>query len=205
MSIITKTSSSVKSIILLPINPTNNSLVKHYVEGLCWVLLYYYQGCSSWTWYYPYHFAPFASDFQDISSLSINFTKGAPFRPAEQLMGVLPAASRTLLPKPFQSLMVDEDSRILDFYPEDFEIDMNGKKMLWQGVALLSFIDEERLLSAMEPLWEELSEEEKIRNETGNDVLFVAQENALYDDLGERFYAMTEGVEVFSYSYFSMC
>jgi 5'-3' exoribonuclease 2 len=111
----------------------NLSLIKYYVEGFCWVLLYYYQGCPSWTWYFPYHFAPFASDFQDIATLEINFEKGHPFAPAEQLMGVLPAASRTLLPKAFQSLMVDEDSPIIDFYPEDFQIDMNGKKLLWQG------------------------------------------------------------------------
>lgn len=184
------------------------SLVKHYVEGFCWVLLYYYQGCASWTWYFPYHFAPFASDFQDIASLEIKFEKGAPFKPAEQLMGVLPAASRTLLPKAFQPLMVDEDSPILDFYPEDFQIDMNGKKMLWQGislpirilltlgVALLPFIDEARLLSAMEPLWDELSEEELIRNGMGSDFLFVGQQNKLYDSLGETFYAMNDGVEV---------
>jgi 5'-3' exoribonuclease 2 len=108
--------------------------VQHYVEGFCWVLLYYYQGCPSWTWYYPYHFAPFASDFQDIGSLDVQFQKGHPFKPAEQLMGVLPAASRTLLPSAFQGLMMDEDSAILDFYPEDFQIDMNGKKMLWQGI-----------------------------------------------------------------------
>ena len=111
----------------------NCSLAKHYVEGFCWVLLYYYQGCPSWTWYFPYHFAPFASDFQDIATLDIKFEKGQPFKPAEQLMGVLPAASRTLLPEAFQPLMVDEDSSIIDFYPEDFQIDMNGKKMIMAG------------------------------------------------------------------------
>jgi len=115
-------------------------------------------------------------------------------------MGVLPAASRSLLPKAFQDLMVDEDSEIIDFYPEDFKIDMNGKKMLWQGVALLPFIDEERLLSAMQPLYDELTEEERARNAHGTDLLFVGQGNTLYDTLGETFYAMTNGIEVVSHS-----
>lgn len=49
----------------------------------------------------------------------------------------------------------------------------------------------------MEPLWVELSEEEKLRNEMGSDFLFVSQQNKLYDALGETFYAMNDGVEVY--------
>lgn len=68
------------------------SVVKSYVEGLCWVLEYYFQGTPSWQWYYPHHFSPFASDFVDVvGTLDIQFTLGAPFKPYEQLMGVFPA------------------------------------------------------------------------------------------------------------------
>lgn len=47
-----------------------------YVKGLCWVLHYYFQGCPSWDWYFPYHYAPFASDFVNIAAYPIVWTKG---------------------------------------------------------------------------------------------------------------------------------
>lgn len=42
---------------------------------------------------------------------------------------------------------------IIDFYPEDFKIDLNGKKFAWQGVALLPFVDEKRLIKAVQPYY----------------------------------------------------
>ncbi|CAH2044821.1 unnamed protein product, partial [Iphiclides podalirius] len=152
-----------------------------YVRGLCWVLRYYYQGCASWKWYFPYHYAPFASDFVNICGLSTKFERGTqPFRPLEQLMGVFPAASSQHVPPPWAKLMSDPFSPIIDFYPTDFKIDLNGKKFAWQGVALLPFVDEARLFKALEPYYKDLSQAEKLRNTRGYDRLYVSPQHASY-------------------------
>ncbi|WEW54929.1 5'-3' exoribonuclease 2 [Emydomyces testavorans] len=168
-----------------------------YVEGLCWVLLYYFQGCPSWTWYYPYHYAPFAADFVNLDQMDIQFSKGTPFRPFEQLMGVLPAASNHAIPEIFRDLMSHPESEIIDFYPEEFPIDLNGKKFAWQGVALLPFIDENRLLTAMAKRYHHLTEEEKARNEMGRDILFISDRHPLYNDIVANFYSKKQGVPKF--------
>lgn len=164
-----------------------------YAEGLAWVLLYYFQGCPSWTWYYPYHYAPFAADFVDIGDMEVNFQKGKPFKPFEQLMGVLPASSNHALPKIFHPLMSDPTSEIIDFYPEDFAVDLNGKKFAWQGVILLPFIDEKRLLDAMEKKYPLLTEDERSRNTHGTEVLLLSDRHPLYQDLAANFYSKKPG------------
>ncbi|XP_028617291.1 5'-3' exoribonuclease 1-like, partial [Grammomys surdaster] len=73
-----------------------------YVQAIQWILHYYYHGVQSWSWYYPYHYAPFLSDIRNISSLKIHFELGKPFKPFEQLLAVLPSASKNLLPTCYQ-------------------------------------------------------------------------------------------------------
>ena len=48
-----------------------------------------------------------------------------------------------------QSLMYDVNSPIFDFYPRQFELDMNGRKHPWEAVVKIPFINEDKLLHAM--------------------------------------------------------
>ena len=44
----------------------------------------------SWNWYFPFHYAPFASDFRGIVEMFKAFPLDTkPFQPMEQLMGKL--------------------------------------------------------------------------------------------------------------------
>lgn len=91
--------------------------------------------------------------------------------------------------------MISEDSPIIDFYPSTFEIDMNGKKMAWQGVALLPFIDQKRLLDAMAVEYPNLTEEEVKRNRWGNDVIFASDGHPIYPSY-ESLYGKRKSSEV---------
>ena len=95
--------------------------------------------------------------------------------------------------------MTERDSPIIDFYPNSFQIDMNGKRMAWQGVALLPFIDEKRLLDAMAPRYENLSEDEVNRNTWGSNTIFVFEDNPFYHAL-EALYGKRKSTEVSSYT-----
>ena len=109
-------------------------------------------------------------------------------------MGVMPASSSHTIPEAFRSLMTDDDSEILDFYPEDFSVDLNGKKFAWQGVAILPFIDGKRLLEAMSKKYPLLSTDEVARNEIGRDVLIVSDRHPLYLDVASKFYSKRQGL-----------
>lgn len=147
------------------------ALRKSYIEGLVWCLAYYYRGCISWGWFYPYHYGPLLSDLTDLPHIfaNIEFELGAPLKPFEQLMGCLPPASSILVPRPYRKLMCSPDSPIIQFYPEDFEVDMNGKRNPWEGVNILPFIDVELLKRSISSLCPDkvLTTDERSRNSVG--------------------------------------
>ncbi|TKY67031.1 5'-3' exoribonuclease 3 [Spatholobus suberectus] len=159
-------------------------IVQKYTEGLVWVLQYYFSGVASWTWFYPFHYGPFASDFKGMGQVRIKFEKDVPFLPLAQLISVLPPASAHALPKAYAQLMLDENSRIFDFYPQDFEVDTEGKRFTWQGICKLPWIDDGRLVAETRELKNELSENEAIRNSVKSDSLFVRRASKLAEKIG---------------------
>ncbi|KAI9822480.1 MAG: hypothetical protein M1827_000199 [Pycnora praestabilis] len=148
-------------------------LTENYVQGLQWVLFYYYRGVASWPWFYGYHYSPMISDVKKGLKANLDFQLGQPFRPYQQLMGVLPDRSKSIVPEPYHDLMTNPNSPIIDFYPRDFELDMNGKKMEWEAVVKIPFIDEKRLLPAMKTKDHLLTADERARNEFGVTLKFV--------------------------------
>jgi 5'-3' exonuclease len=70
------------------------------------------------------------SDLIDIPKMFalIKFERGSPLSPFEQLMACLPPSSSALVPEVYHWLMHSAESPIIQFYPKDFEVDMNGKK-----------------------------------------------------------------------------
>ncbi|GAA98835.1 hypothetical protein E5Q_05523 [Mixia osmundae IAM 14324] len=153
--------------------PALHQLAFRYIEGLQWVLHYYYDGVASWGWFYDYHYAPKISDLQNVDHMEFVFDLGRPFKPFEQLMGVLPDLSATILPEAYRDLLTSPESPIKDFYPRDFKLDLNGKKQDWEAVVKIPFIDQARLLHAMEGRSARLTPDEQQRNTWGDSYIFT--------------------------------
>lgn len=123
------------------------------------------------------------SDLKDINNLlkQISFRNDSskPLQPFEQLMANLPPSSAELLPVPYQWLMKSPKSPIVDFYPESFTVDMNGKRWPWEAVVLLPFIDSDKLISASRGYVKDdlLSNDERSRNEEEEALVYLRDES----------------------------
>lgn len=166
---------------------TIHAMCKAYLEGLQWNMTYYCAGVPSWSWYFPFHYAPKILDlYLFISNAShgdlpdsFPMTLGVPFKPLEQLMAVLPKGSSYLVPSALSSLMTDELSPLAVFYPSTFEVDQNGKKETWEAIVLIPFVDESVLRQAISSRLPLLSKEDARRNSVGSDFKCQQGEGAL--------------------------
>ena len=160
-----------------------NQVCHSFLDGMVWVLQYYFQGCLDWSWFFPYHYPPTARDMANVDwdnfvpSLAARGTT-KPFTPLEQLMAVLPPGSAWCLPKPFAHLMTAKESPLLEYYPLTFKQDYEGLHplALYKAVAQLPFIDGPELLSTLSTVRDQLTPAELLRDQPGTDRLFVSRD-----------------------------
>ena len=128
------------------------NILAYYTYGLKFVYQYYFQNLASWSWYYPYYFAPLLTDLQYYLSNLLqggqtlsDFDEGAPFEPFKQLLCILPKESADLLPPNFQGYILNEDSclrRPNDFYPDSVESVTYGSIRAHEAILLIPFLDQ---------------------------------------------------------------
>jgi 5'-3' exonuclease len=140
----------------------------HFLRGVSWVLKYYFEGCPSWSWSYPYLYAPFVSDLSNTlrdKAVDINgykFKEDTPLSPCEQLLAVLPPECNYLLPSSYKKLVTSIESPIIDLYPEEVNLDMLGQSKYWKCISMIPNVDVSRIKEATAGL--KLTKAETIRN-----------------------------------------
>lgn len=151
------------------------SIVHEYLKGMVFVLRYYLDTIPSYTWSFPFNFAPFFQEmYEHVDSFdtSMTFEPSTPLSPLEQLTAVLPGRSSYLLPEALQMLSTSSKSPIIDMYPIDFEVDLEGKRQEYEGVVILPHISVDRLRKAFKALEPQLSEYDRERNLPGKLVTY---------------------------------
>lgn len=126
-----------------PAGTDEEKLCHEYFEGMQWVLSYYTRGVPNWKWHFKYHYAPPASVLA-LHAKTFKFPRYGrtiPSTPFQQLLCVLPPKSAYLIPEPLCQLLTDENSLLKEYCPEDFDIDISGKRKEWEGIVILPMVD----------------------------------------------------------------
>jgi 5'-3' exoribonuclease 1 len=146
-------------------NEDTEECVYEYLRGLKWAHLYYYKGCASHNWYYPYLYAP---TFRDIYLYleknrynDLTFQKGLQNSPVVQLLSIMPRESSNLLPSSAQKVMNDSESPLFLMYPDEYKLSTLFKRYYWQCVPKLPNPDFGDIKTAVKSL--RLTSKEKAR------------------------------------------
>lgn len=143
-------------------NSLRTNMVKNYLSSLIFTLYYYNESCPSYSWYYKYRAPPLFSDIYTILDKhhfdinTIEFSKGKPFTPFQQLSLILPRQSKEILPTEYQFVFDEYET----YYPQIFKIDaFMGLKYIYSE-AILPESDCSKMLNEIEKI-----EKEKIYKE----------------------------------------
>jgi 5'-3' exonuclease len=124
-----------------------------YIEGLIWILNYYYNRRYDNFWCYPYTLCPLTSDLykcimncqkneiikteKKLRSNTHSFT----ITPLLQLLCVIPPQSISIFPEHVTSLITDPSHNLMQCFPSKFRLCTFMKHYLWECTPILPDID----------------------------------------------------------------
>ena len=150
-----------------------------YLVGMQWIITYYTKQVPSWRWFYPYHYAPFASTMIKYINTYQNprYHRGIPLTPFQQLLTVLPTKSCSLLPKPLDDIL---EKKLIKFCPEDVVIDLSGKRQEYMGIILLPNIDVNTVIKLYNENIDKVDKKDIRRDSFGKSMIYT------YDSFGSK-------------------
>jgi len=145
-------------------------MVINYFESLVFNLRYYTKGVPSWRWHPRFRFSPLPSDMvyviqnvlPDLNS--ITFEMSRPYTPFQQLMMILPPQNAFLLPEVLRPIMTDVDYGCVQYYPEDFRLDVYAGGKTIYSEPILPEIEDEHMIPIIQEQEQLLNDTDKARN-----------------------------------------
>jgi 5'-3' exonuclease len=156
------------------VNFNLDDIIKNYLDGMLWTLIYYDRGIPDWTWFYSYYYAPLLTDF---SNYLVNKYKHPRFKlndiitPYLQLLLILPPSSAQLVPEPLSTL-INPSSVLGKYYPKNIEIDLTGKDKEWEGIIKLPTIQLNDFKTHYDLLVNNIQAIEQKRNINGKNFIY---------------------------------
>jgi len=129
-----------------------DDICSKYIEGLQWNIKYYLEGCSCWSWYYPYRAAPSLRELCQYLNNRIyktDFQNDPPYLPLHQLSIVLPIKSHQLLPMDIKNYIADNKNNLLMYYPSDFKLDTLNKFWLHECEPIIPNTNDNMVIEAI--------------------------------------------------------
>lgn len=138
---------------------------ENYVDGLFWVVNYYFNQRACQEWFCHLHYAPTVHDIhkymftvadEDVPKRmatlkgASHYSNLSPLERAHvQLLLVLPPQSINLLPEHLQPIMTDIQHGCIHFYPHEFQVMTYLKHKLWECSPMIPHVDIKKVINFM--------------------------------------------------------
>jgi len=145
---------------------------KHFIQGLDWVNYYYHNRPNNWRYIFEYHYSPLITDLANYlitqtEIKSVAFKIKPPLTPFQQLVCVIPPKSAKVIPREYRSVYTHPELK--EYYPDSFKIDTEGKRKDWEGIAILPFLDIQKIIEITQNIKSDL---DSLLNVAGEEINF---------------------------------